>query len=194
MPVNQNNLERLVAHFNEMQFGFVAINTYKNLLGEVSSRRINVGFNYEKAKIADLATLRAGIEFIPSESGQYTRADWDRAISELITGLDTPDENRSNGAKNAYIDLTEKQTGILLFNNNTKQIYIRGVEFEGSKKIVEGTKSKKVVNSASKTIAKNKIRKEYLKTGSIRLFTVFRLGEIKLKGETLEITDYNEGE
>ncbi len=192
MSVNQNNLQKLIEQIQTMQFGFVAINSYKNLLDEVSSRRINVGYSYEKIKAEDLATLRAGIEFIPSESGKYSRNDWDRAISELIEGFVSPNENRSQGQQNAYINLTEN--GVVRFCDTTKHIYITGLELEGSKKIVEGTKSKKVVNSAPKTIAKNVIRSEYLKTSRIRNFTVYRLGEIKLKGDTLELIEYNEGE
>lgn len=190
MPVNQENLQKLIDHLNTMQIGFVAINSYTNLLGEVSSRRINIGYSYEKAKETDLATLRAGIEYIPSESGRYTKADWDIAVSELIQGLTNPSEARSQAQKNAYINLTP--TGSVKFCESTKHIYVIGLELEGSKKIKEGTKSTKVVNSAAKTIAKNVIRAEYLKTGKIRTFTVYRLGEVKLKGDTLEIIEQGE--
>jgi hypothetical protein len=188
--VNQDNLEKLVEQMQSMKFGFVAINSYKNLLDEVSSRRINVGYSYEKIKAEDLATLRAGVEYIPSESGRYSKADWDLAISELIESLVNPSKTRSEGQQNAYINLTEN--GLVKFSPNTKHIYVQGLELENSKKVVEGTKSTKPDTRKPKTIAKDTIKAEYLKTGRIRTFTVYRLGEIKLKGETLEIVDYNE--
>lgn len=189
MPVNQENLQLLVEHLNTMKCGFVAINSYTNQLGEVSSRRINVGYSYASLKEQDLEVLRSGVEYIPSE--KYTKADWDNAVRELIEGIVAPNQNRSNAQQNAYINLTDN--GIVQYCPGTEHVYVHGLQLEGSKKIVEGTKSTKVVKSAPKTIAKNKIRDEYLKAGKIRKFTVYRLGEVKLKGDTLEIVDHGNG-
>ena len=190
MPINQNNLQVMVDQIQTMKFGFVAINGYKNRLNEVSSRRINVGYSYEKAKAEDLATLNAGIEFIPSQSGRYSRADWDLALAELKESLVNPSKTRSDAQTNAYISLTDN--GVIKFCEATKHIYIHGLQLEGSKKIVEGTQSNKPDTRKPKTVAKDTIKAEYLKTGRIRNFTVYRLGEIKLKGDTLELVDYNE--
>lgn len=190
MPINQNNLQVMVDQIQTMKFGFVAINGYKNRLDEDSSRRINVGYSYEKAKAEDLATLNAGIEFIPSQSGRYSRADWDLALAELKESLVNPSKTRSEAQSNAYISLTDN--GVIKFCEATKHIYIHGLQLEGSKKIVEGTQSNKPDTRKPKTVAKDTIKAEYLKTGRIRNFTVYRLGEIKLKGDTLELVDYNE--
>jgi hypothetical protein len=190
MPVNQENLQAMIEQIQTMQFGLVAINGYKNRLDEVSTRRINVGYSYEKAKAEDLEVLKAGVEFIPSESGRYSRADWDMAIAELKESLVNPSKTRSEAQSNAYISLTEN--GVVKFCESTKHIYIHGLQLEGSKKIVEGTKSTKPDTRKPKTVAKDTIKAEYLKTGRIRTFTVYRLGEIKLKGDTLELVDYNE--
>jgi hypothetical protein len=190
MPVNQENLQLMIDQIQTMRFGFVAINGYKNRLDEVSSRRINVGYSYGKAKTEDLEVLNAGIEYIPSESGKYSRGDWDLALAELKESLVNPSKTRSEAQTNAYINLTEN--GAVKFCEATKMIYVHGLQLEGSKKIVAGTKSTKEDTRKPKTVAKDTIKAEYLKTGRIRTFTVYRLGEIKLKGDTLELVDYNE--
>lgn len=187
MPVKQENIQILIDHLKTMQIGFVAINGYENKLGEISTRRINIGFSYEKAKKADLETLLAGVEFIPSD--KYSQNDWLQALAELRRGLEAPNEVRSQAQNDAYLYLTDN--GALKYCYETKQIYVTGLELKGSKKIEEGTKSEKVVNSKPVTIAKNVIRSKYLKTGLIRTFTVYRLSEVKLMGDTIEIKDYD---
>jgi DNA-directed RNA polymerase subunit K/omega len=186
--INQENLQKLIEYLNTMQIGLVAINGYENKLGEVSSRRVNIGYSYENAKKDDIRTLNEGVEFIPSVDNKYTKGDWDVALAELKESLINPNQARSNAQKNAYIFLTSN--GAVKFCDNTKEIYIAGLELDGSKKLVEGTKTDKVVKSAPKTIAKNVIRREYLKSGLIRTFTIHRLSEVALRGDRLEIKDY----
>lgn len=180
--MNQANLQRLIDLLTNMKIGLLAINRYENLDGEKSKRRINIGFSWEKLKSDDLATLRAGVAYI--ESDKYTKADWDLAVAELIQSITNPSETRSKSQSDAYLTMTEN--GAVRYNYNTQQIYIMGLELDGSKKVLEeGTK--KAVKSAPKTIAKNVIKREYLKQGLIRNFIVKEIGEVKLRGEEIEL-------
>lgn len=180
--MNQKNLQKLIDLLSKMNIGLIAINRYENVDGEKSKRRINIGFNWDKLKSDDLATLRAGVDYI--ESDKYTKADWDRAVAELIQSILEPSEARSKAQSDAYLTMTEN--GAVRYNFNTQKIYIMGLELDGSKKVLEeGTK--KVVNSAPKTIAKNVIKREYLKQGLIRNFIVAEIGEVKLQGDTIEL-------
>jgi len=182
--MNQEKVEQLINLIDNYNIGLVAINSYSDRDNRVTVRRINVGFKYENVKKDDLATLIAGVEFIPSE--KYTKADWDIAIIELKQSIIAPSKARSEGQTNAYVDITKKQTGVLEYNFETQELYIKGLNFNDSVKVIEeGTK--KEVKSSPKTIAKNVIRKAYLKSGEIRRFKVHSIGELKLKGETLEM-------
>lgn len=180
--MNQENLQRLIQLLSESKIGLIAVNNYENRDGEMSKRRINIGYSYEKLKKDDLATLEAGVEFIPSE--KYTQNDWLMAIAELKQSLIEPSKARSEAQSNAYLTMTEN--GAVKYNYNTQEIYIMGLELDGSKKVVEeGTK--KVVKSAPKTIAKNVIKREYLKQGLIRNFVVKQIREVKMRGEEIEL-------
>ena len=181
--MNQENLQRLIDILNQNKnIGIVAVNNYVNVDGEKSKRRVNVVYGYEKIKSDDLAVLRDGVEYVPSE--KYSRADWDMAVAELIEGIVNPNEKRSKAVTEAFVNLTEN--GALKYCYNTQELYISGLEITGTKTVVEEGE-KKNVKSAPKTIAKNVIRKAYLKAGKIRLFKVREIGEIKLKGEELEL-------
>lgn len=187
--MNQENLQKLIDLLAKVKIGFVAINEYTATHnGEKSARRINIGFSYEKLKKDDLKTLQEGVAFIPSD--KYGKGDWDVAIAELKQSLIAPNENRSKAQEEAYMTLTEN--GAIRYNYTTQQLYIMGLELDGSKKVLEkGTK--KVVKSAPKTIAKNVIKSEYLKQGLIRNFVVHQIHEVKASGEILEITQSSRG-
>ena len=82
--------------------------------------------------------------------------------------------------------MTKPELSVIILNYNTKELYVIGLELEGSKKItIEG--DYKEVKSSQKTIAKNVIKKNYLKTGRIRMFKVMEITEMKVRGETLEL-------
>mgnify|MGYP003544047734 FL=1 len=180
--MNQANLQKLIDTLNTMQIGFIAVNNYVNVDGEKTKRRINIGFSWEKLKKDDLATLNAGVEYIESE--KYTKADWDMAISELKQSIVAPSETRSVAQSDAYLAMTEN--GAIKYNYNTQKLYIMGLELDGSKKVVEEG-VKKTVKSAPKTIAKNVIKREYLKQGLVRNFVVTNIGEVKAKGDEIEL-------
>ena len=180
--MNQENLQKLIDLLNTMQIGFIAVNNYENLDGEKSKRRINIGFIWEKLKKDDLDTLNGGVAYI--ESVKYTKADWDMAIAELIKSIVEPSERRSQGQSDAYLAMTKN--GAVRYNYETQKLYLMGLELDGSKKVVEEGE-KKVVKSAPKTIAKNVIRREYLKQGLVRNFIIHKIDTIKLRGEEIEL-------
>lgn len=182
MPINQDNLKKLIEMLATMKIGFIGINHYTNQHGEVSKRRINIGFNWDKLKKEDLATLEAGVEYIPSE--RYTKADWDMAIVELKESIVNPSKTRSESQSNAYLTMTEN--GAVRYNYNTQKLYVMGLELDGSKKVVEEGEDDNV-KSKPKTIAKNVIKRNYLKQGLIRNFTVYKIGEVRAMGEEIEI-------
>jgi hypothetical protein len=181
--MNQANLQILIDTLSKVKIGLIAINRYENLDGEKSKRRINIGFSLDNLKKQDLATLRGGVKYI--ESDKYAKADWDLAVAELIQSIVAPNENRSKAQSDAYLNMTEN--GAVRYCYNTEKLYILGLELDGSKKVLEeGTK--KVVKSAPKTIAKNVIRREYLKQGLIRNFIVNEIGAVVTRGEEIELS------
>lgn len=181
--MNEAIIQRLIGLMQTSAIGFVAVNNYENKDGEISKRRINIGYSYENLKKKDAETLANGVEFIASD--KYTKADWDMAIAELTKSIAEPSKTRSDGQSNAYLSLTEN--GAVLYNYNTQELYIKGLELSGSKKVVEEG-IRKEVKSKPVTIAKNAIRSEYLKAGLIRTFIVKNIKEIKMRGEEIELS------
>ena len=181
--MEKEKIEQLLSHLQTMSIGFVAINNYTNQKDEVSCRRINVGYSYDKLKKDDLSTLVNGIEYIPSGDCSYSKTDWDAAVIELKNSIIKADENRSIGQVNAYMRMTDN--GAISYNYEKQELYIQGLELKGSKKIIEHAEQK-IVKSSPKTLAKNVIRQTYLKSGKIRKFIVREIGQIKLCGETIE--------
>lgn len=180
--MNQENLQKLIDLMSTSAIGLIAVNNYENKDGEMSKRRINIGYSYEKLKKDDLKVLTEGVEYIASS--KYTQTDWLNAVAELKQSIINPSKTRSDAQSNAYLSLTEN--GAVLYNYNTQEIYIKGLELDGSKKVIEEGE-KKVVKSKPITIAKNVIRSEYLKAGLIRTFIVKQIREIKMRGEELEL-------
>jgi hypothetical protein len=181
--MNQEMLQRLIHLLSTTKIGLIAVNHYENVDGEMSKRRVNIGWSYENAKKADLKTLQEGVEYIPSE--KYTKEIWNNAVAELIESIVNPNKKRSEAQTNAYLIMTEN--GAVKYCYNTQEIYVSGLELRGSKVVeVEGTK--KEVNSKPITIAKNVIRSKYLKTGLIRTFKVKEIREIKMRGEELDLS------
>lgn len=181
--MNQENLQKLIDILNTMRIGLIAVNHYTNKDGEKSKRRINIGFSWEKLKKDDLETLTNGVAYI--ESDKYTKADWDIAITELKQSIVAPSEKRSQGQSDGYLTMTEN--GAVRYNYNTQKLYIMGLELDGSKTVVEEGE-KKAVKSAPKTIAKNVIKREYLKQGLIRNFIVHEIGAVVTRGEEIELS------
>lgn len=178
----QNPAEELLKIFKAYIIGFVSVKSYTNIESEVSDRLVNVGYKYENLKKDDLETLQKGVEYIRNE--RYTRSEWNEALAELIESLINPNPNRSNGQKDAYITLTEN--GAVKWNIEKQRLYVAGLELSGSKKILEEGEYK-VDTRKPKTIAKDAIRKAYMKTAKIRTFIVDNIGQLKMQGDTLII-------
>jgi len=161
--------------------GFVSLQ-YRNQEGELSKRLLNVGAKFDNAKKDDIKKLDEGVAFIPSD--RYSRADWDLALSELKTSLITPNKVRSDAQKDAYVFLNEDNHSVK-FNPTTMEVYLFA---KSERKEVLQPGNYKTVKSAPKTLAKNAIKKEYLKTDKFRTFIIKNMrGTVKVNGEILEI-------
>lgn len=176
MAIDYKNLSN---RFGSYKIGFVSLK-YTSKHNETAQVLINVGYSYENLKNSDIKLLEEGIEYVPSE--KYDAGTFSQAISELLTSLKTPDENRSKGQKDAYIIIANN--GCLRWNVNKQVLMVHGTVV---KKTVLQEGVYPIVNSSAKTICKNHIKKEYLKTGKIRHYIIENIESITFNGETLEI-------
>lgn len=158
---------------------FVGISNYTNKFGEVSNQTINVGASYENAKEADIETLR-GLDVTDSKY-QFNSSVimLEKAKVELIEAFIKPNENRSNGQKDAYTHIAK---GIKV-HNVTGLLYLYGYRIKKTV-ITEGVYPK--VNSKELTIAKDELRK-LLKTSKFVNFSLEINNSLKMAGETLEL-------
>ena len=156
---------------------FFSIKNYTNSSNEVANVLINVGINYEKSKEQDLAFLE-NLKYTDHEF-KCNKADFDVARLELIVSMIKPNENRSNGQKDAYTPIF---SGVKV-HNETGVLYIYG--YRVSKKVlVEG--EYKEVKSSPKTLAKKEIQK-LLKTGKFAQYAIEVGNTLKAQGETIEL-------
>jgi hypothetical protein len=155
---------------------FVSIR-YTNKSGEVSNNLINIGASYENAKRKDITYL----ENIDTTAHEFKSAPdlIESARVALIEAFLKPDENRSNGQKDAY---TQIVPGVKV-HNETGLLYVYGYR-EQKTVLVKG--EYKTVKSAALTIAKNELRK-LLKTGKFTQYSLELGNTIKANGETLEL-------
>ena len=79
---------------------FFSVKNYENSFGEVSNQLINVGINYEKSKVSDIETLE-NID-LTAHNFKSDLPTLKLARLELINAFLKPNENRSNGQKDAY--------------------------------------------------------------------------------------------
>jgi hypothetical protein len=129
---------------------FVSVKEYENKSNEISNYLINVGVSLENAKSKD-------IEYLENLDVKTLKTDIDfdllnEAKIALIEALKKPNQNRSNGQKNAYTTISK---GIRL-HNETNRLHVYGF-FVKKDVIVKGVY--KTVNSRPLTIAKNYLRK-----------------------------------
>jgi len=157
---------------------FVSIKNYTNKQNEVSNNLINVGINYESAKAKDIDFL----ENLDLKAHDFkSPLDLIKEAKEaLIIAFLAPNENRSQGQKDAYTNILP---GVKV-HNETGVLYIYGYR-ENKTVLIEGEKQKPV-NSAPLTIAKNELRK-LLRTGKFTQYALEVGNEIKANKETLEL-------
>jgi hypothetical protein len=155
---------------------FIAVNDYTNSANEVSNNLINVGIKYENQKLKDIEYLKT--LDIQSISFHSSLIDIEKARIALIEAFLKPNENRSNGQKNAYYHINSA----IKVHIESGEVMIYGYR-ENKKVISEGIY--KEVKSSSLTIAKNELRR-LLKTSKFKYFKLSNLETLKANKETLE--------
>ena len=156
---------------------FFSVKNYENSFGEVSNQLINVGINYEKSKVSDIETLE-NID-LTAHNFKSSLADLKLARLELINAFLKPNENRSNGQKDAYTTIFP---GVKV-HNETGKLYVYGYRVNKTV-LIEGKYP--TVNSKPLTIAKNELRK-LLKTDKFVNFSIEVGNTLTAKGETIEL-------
>jgi hypothetical protein len=176
----------LISGFNFNGVSFVSIKSYcsdSSSNSEVADVLINVGASYANMKAKDLEVLKsANARELVSEN--FGLALIEQAIAEKIASIETPSVARSNGQKDAYINLNEK--GTLKFCKETKSIMISGTVVT-KKVLISGVY--KEVNSKPLTLAKKHLDKMLdLRLAKIRYYKISNiLSEVRVKGDTIEI-------
>ena len=156
---------------------FVSIKNYENEQGEIANHLFNIGRSYEKAIQKDIETLR-NLDLTTLNS-KHPLTLLEEARTELINAFLKPNENRSNGQKNAYLSILNG----LKVHVETGFLYVWG--FREQKTIIKAG-TYKMVNSKPLTLAKDELRK-LLQTNKFKNFKI-KVGEtIKGGGETLEL-------
>lgn len=156
---------------------FFSVKNYTNSSNEVSNNLINVGINYEKSKEQDLEFLK-NIKLSDYEFKSPNDV-LNEAKKELIESFIKPNENRSNGQKDAYTNIF---SGVKV-HNETGVLYVYG--YRVNKTVIKEGEYK-TVKSSPKTIAKNELRK-LLKTNKFTQYAIEVGNTLTAKGETIEL-------
>ena len=194
LNLSKENLDLLIETTDKQIVGYVAVNGYSSELSkgtEIANQLINVGMNYKKAIKKDLITFEnIDLSKIDVEKFDYnyidtdklTLSDYKQAVKDSLElalfELKQPKAKRISN--DIYINK------VLVFNTNTLKLSIIG---KSENKVIEIKGEFKVVKSKPLTVAKKLIEKQVNgKTQALRRFTIDNLiGNIKLKGETIEI-------
>ena len=154
-----------------------SVKNYTNTSNEVSNNLVNVGINYEKSKQQDIEFLK---NINLSEYEFKSQKDVIiEAKNELIESFTKPNENRSNGQKDAYTNIF---SGVKV-HNETGILYVYG--YRVNKTVIKEGEYK-TVKSSQKTIAKNELKK-LLKTGKFTQYAIEVGNTLTAKGETIEL-------
>lgn len=159
--------------------GYVKLDNYTNKFGEVANHLFNVGVNYGKAKIKDVATLET-MPVTNLATSVISSVLLEQARAALIAGFVKPSKARSAGQIDAY---THVGTGIKV-HNVTGDIYIYGYR-ENKEIITKGVYP--TVNSRALTLAKNILKKD-LKTNKFVNFKIKGDEFIKSGGNMLKLS------
>lgn len=178
---------QLLASFNFNGVSFVGLRGYtsnKSDNTEVADIRINVGVTYAKAKETDLTTLTGAKKVAASlATAEFNEALILQAIDEKIKSIVAPNENRSNGQKEAYIILTAN--GSLKYCPETDNLLIWGKVI--SKNVLVKGEYKKVTSKPI-TLAKRYLDKVLdLDMAKFRQYIVTNTTSLKIRGEEFEI-------
>lgn len=170
---------------------FIGIKNYENKDGEVSNQTFLVGINYEnllkndleKLLNFDIKSLKTDIDINILETAKTELIDsLKKRLSDETTKEELLKNNdttiiRSEAQKNAYIHLAK---GLKMQDD---YLYIYGLMIR--KQVIKAIEYKKV-NSASKTLAKNLIKKAAeLRETKFKQFKLGKKEELKLAGITI---------
>jgi hypothetical protein len=155
---------------------FISI-TYTNKQNEKSTSVVNIGVDYDNAKLKDIEYLK-DLDVIEMNStiDPYVLEE---ARMDLLESFENPNQNRSKGVKDAY---THLGMGLKIHNESMK-LFVYGMVV--SKTILEAGDIKPDTRKPL-TIAKDEIRAN-LKSTQYRLYEIGRTFQYKIKGDTIII-------
>jgi hypothetical protein len=156
---------------------FLSLKNYLNSSNELANHLINIGISYKNSVAKDIVFLET--MNLADYTFKSSLVIIEQARLELIAAFTKPNENRSNGQKDAYIHINEA----CKVHVESGKLYIYG--YSVSKQVIKEGEYK-VVKSSELTIAKNELRK-LLKTGKFKQFSLEVGNNIKANGETLEL-------
>jgi len=179
-------LLQLIESFDFSGVSFISIKGYcsdESENSEIADVVVNVGASYGNMKDADLITLQ-GADVSKLASDNFGFAILEQAVKEKIQSIIAPNENRSNGQKDAYINLNPK--GTLKYCKSTGSVLIQGTVVRKTV-IKEGIF--KTTNSRPLTLAKKHIDKVLdLKVAKMRYYKIANITRnVKVSGDCIEI-------
>ena len=194
MTLNDNIIAEITKRVVALKGARIASLTYlSKKAGELARYTANFGFSYiqvvEKSiteleiLIAENEARKASAEFIWSPVTEQAVAELMASLKESVAAHARGEQNSAYTKKGMYIPLGNGAS--LNTNDNTIQLF--GLVLT-KKVIVEGNYPH--VNSAPKTIAKNRIRK-LLPIGNFREFALdnSQVAQMKVNGDTIEIPE-----
>jgi hypothetical protein len=183
MVTNITGIAQLITAISQIKTpSFVRIINYSNDKGEgeIANYTINLGINYNNAKVSD-------IQFLREEKNLYSIDFGSKNIAELATlaRIEMLQSRLKPGAQSrAQSEAYETLCPNVRLHTGKQRIYIYG--FVVRKDVVK-VGNYKHVDSAPLTLAKRKIE-EQLKATQFRQFAFDKLKSVKVKGEEIEIT------
>lgn len=183
MVTNITGIAQLITVISQIKTpSFVRIINYSNDKGEgeIANYTINLGINYNNAKVSD-------IEFLRDEKNLYNIdfGSKDIAVHATSARIEMLHARLKPGAgSRAQTVAYETLCPNVRLHKEKQRIYIYG--FVVRKDVVKAG-TYKPVDSAPLTIAKQKIEKQ-LKATQFRQFAFDKLKSVKVKGEEIEIT------
>ena len=194
MTLNDNIIAEITKRVVALKGARIASLTYlSKKAGELARYTANFGFSYnqvvEKSKL-ELGLLLSEDDAKAADDATKWNPDYRQAAAELMASFDKTLAAHARGEQNE--DYTKKGQYIPLGNGASLNTTDNTIQLFGlvltKVTIVEGVYPH--VNSAPKTIAKNKIRK-MLPVGNFREFALdnSQVAQMKVNGDTIEIPE-----
>jgi len=184
-------IQELINAFNNSNGAKFVAFEYTNRFGEVAKRLVQINTIYENALKKDLEIVPA-VEYEAND--KFDHETFVIAKSEIIKSTNaslgkmslmskeeaTKFENRSNGQKNAYVQIAKN----IKYNIETQEIMFFAKEIRKTI-VVEGDYPE--TNSRAKTLAKRFIQKQ-MKSTKYRTYKLSNIESVKLNGDTIELS------